>query len=305
VIDSDHVLLVDHRDAGLWLPSGGHVEPGEHPRATVARELREELGFAAEHAIDAPLMVTCSTTVGLSAGHTDVSLWYVVRRCRDRALDVDEGESRSVRWFPFADVPLDRSDPNLGRFLAKLQREHRPDRRGVDWRSTPRQGRGLSDEPRMERKTKPKNEAVAGAATPRKPTVKKKAPPTAAAAEPSASRLIDLRIRELEGWRGETLARMRMLILEADPDVTEEWKWSNPVWSHHGILCTGEAYKKAVKLTFARGASVPDPAKLFTSSLEGNVRRALDIAEGVTVDAAAFKALVKAAVAVNAATRKK
>lgn len=122
VIDAQHILLVDHRDAGLWLPSGGHVEPGEHPRATVERELREELGFAAEHAIDAPLMVTCSTTVGVSAGHTDVSLWYVVRRDRDRALDVDQGEFRAARWFPFADVPLERSDPNLGRFLAKLQR---------------------------------------------------------------------------------------------------------------------------------------------------------------------------------------
>ena len=115
-----------------------------------------------------------------------------------------------------------------------------------------------------------------------------------------ASQLIDERIRELGGWRGETLARMRALILEADPEITEEWKWSNPVWSHQGIVCTGEAYKKVVKLTFARGASVPDPSRLFNSSLEGNTRRAIDIHEGETVDARAFKALVKAAVAENA-----
>src|SRR5207302_10378045 len=115
----------------------------------------------------------------------------------------------------------------------------------------------------------------------------------------SASRLIDQRIRELGGWRGETLARMRALILEADPEVTEEWKWMNPVWSHHGIVCTGEAYKKVVKLTFARGAWIPDPARLFNSSLEGNMRRAIDIHEGETVDAGAFTALVQAAVHEN------
>ncbi len=114
-----------------------------------------------------------------------------------------------------------------------------------------------------------------------------------------ASELIDQRIRELEGWRGETLARMRALILQADPGMTEEWKWSNPVWSHHGIVCTGEAYKKVVKLTFAKGAGIPDPSRLFNSSLEGNTRRAIDIHEGETIDARAFKALVKAAVAAN------
>ena len=114
-----------------------------------------------------------------------------------------------------------------------------------------------------------------------------------------ASRLIDQRIRELEGWRGEALARMRALILAADPEIAEEWKWSVPVWSHHGIVCTGEAYKQAVKLTFARGASVPDPSRLFNSSLEGNTRRAIDIHEGEKVAAGAFKALVKAAVARN------
>jgi hypothetical protein len=121
----------------------------------------------------------------------------------------------------------------------------------------------------------------------------------------SPSRLIDQRIRELGGWRGETLARMRALILDADPEMTEEWKWDVPVWSHNGIVCTGEAYKKAVKLTFARGATVPDPSRLFNSSLEGNTRRAIDIAEGETVDARAFKALVKAAVARNAKPAKK
>jgi hypothetical protein len=114
-----------------------------------------------------------------------------------------------------------------------------------------------------------------------------------------ASRLIDERIRDLVGWHGETLARMRALILEADPEMTEEWKWSNPVWSHQGIVCTGESYKKVVKLTFARGAKVPDPSRLFNSSLEGNTRRAIDIHEGEKVAAGAFKALVKAAVAQN------
>ena len=121
-----------------------------------------------------------------------------------------------------------------------------------------------------------------------------------------ASRLIDQRIRDLGGWRGETLARMRALILEADPEMTEEWKWmGTPVWSHHGIVCTGEAYTKVVKLTFARGARIPDPSRLFNSSLEGNTRRAIDIHEGETVDAGAFKTLVKAAVAQNGPPAKK
>jgi hypothetical protein len=121
----------------------------------------------------------------------------------------------------------------------------------------------------------------------------------------AASRLIDERIRDLGGWRGETLARMRALIRKADPEVTEEWKWGGPVWSHDGIICTGEAYTKAVKLTFARGASVADPSGLFNSSLEGNTRRAIDIHEGDPIDAAAFQALVKAAVAVNGLPAKK
>ena len=122
----------------------------------------------------------------------------------------------------------------------------------------------------------------------------------------AASRLIDQRIRDLGGWRGQTLARMRALILEADPEMTEEWKWmGTPVWSRHGNVCTGEAYTKVVKLTFARGASIRDPSRLFNSSLEGTTRRAIDIHEGETVDARAFKALVKAAVTQNAALAKK
>jgi hypothetical protein len=115
----------------------------------------------------------------------------------------------------------------------------------------------------------------------------------------SASRLIDGRIAELGDWRSRTLAHVRALIKEADPDVVEAWKWNVPVWSHDGIICTGEAYKRAVKLTFAKGASLADPSGLFTSSLEGNVRRAVDLHEGERIDEAAFKALVRAAVALN------
>jgi hypothetical protein len=117
----------------------------------------------------------------------------------------------------------------------------------------------------------------------------------------TAAELISNRIEELGDWRGKTLARMRKLIQEADKDVVEEWKWGIPVWSHDGILCTGETYKKVVKLTFAKGASLQDPAGLFNSSLEGKVRRALDIHEGEMVDAAAFKGLVREAVVVNGA----
>jgi len=126
-----------------------------------------------------------------------------------------------------------------------------------------------------------------------------------ASAGSPASLLIDERIAELGGWRGATLARMRALVLEADPDMTEEWKWSNPVWSHDGIVCTGEAYTKVVKLTFAQGAKVPDPSRLFNSSLEGNTRRAIDIHEGEQVDTGAFKKLVRAAVARNGPASKK
>jgi hypothetical protein len=116
----------------------------------------------------------------------------------------------------------------------------------------------------------------------------------------SASTLIDKRIQELGDWRGETLAQVRKLIHDADPDIVEEWKWmGTPVWSHAGIVCTGESYKKVVKLTFAKGAALPDPAGLFNSSLEGNVRRAIDIHEGEKVNAAALKNLVRAAVALN------
>jgi hypothetical protein len=118
---------------------------------------------------------------------------------------------------------------------------------------------------------------------------------------PSASELIDGKIAELGDWRGETLTRMRKLIKDAEPDVVEEWKWrGTPVWSHDGIICTGESYKSIVKLTFAKGASLDDPAKLFNSSLDGNVRRAIDIHEGEEVEARAFKALIRAAVDLNA-----
>lgn len=113
--------------------------------------------------------------------------------------------------------------------------------------------------------------------------------------------LIDARIKELDDWRGKTLAQLRKLIKAADPDVVEEWKWNVPVWSHDGILCTGESYKSAVKLTFAKGAAVKDPKKLFNSSLEGNTRRAIDFKIGEKIDETAFKALIKAAVAVNKA----
>ncbi len=121
-----------------------------------------------------------------------------------------------------------------------------------------------------------------------------------------ASELISERIAELGDWRGETLGRMRELIAEADPDVVEEWKWmGTPVWSHDGIICTGESYKAVVKLTFLKGASLGDPAGLFNASLEGNARRAIDIREGEVVDATAFKALVREAVALNGAARAK
>lgn len=123
-------------------------------------------------------------------------------------------------------------------------------------------------------------------------------------AAPSPSRLIDQRIRELGGWRGDTLARMRGLIRAVDPSIEEEWKWNVPVWSRDGIICTGEAYKQVVKLTFAKGASLPDPACLFNASLEGNTRRAIDLREGERVNARAFRALVKAAVAENVRARR-
>ena len=137
-----------------------------------------------------------------------------------------------------------------------------------------------------------------------KPTAKATPPPgrsrkSGLATGHAASGLIDQRIRDLAGWRGETVARMRALILKADPRVTEEWKWNLPVWSHHGIICTGELYTKVVKLTFAHGAGLPDPARLFNSSLAGNTRRAIDIHEGEKLDARAFTALVRAAVVHN------
>jgi len=118
------------------------------------------------------------------------------------------------------------------------------------------------------------------------------------------SRLIDGRIAELSDWRGETLARLRALIRQADPDIVEEWKWRGvPVWEHDGIICTGETYKAAVKMTFAKGASLEDPAGLFNSSLDGNTRRAIDVHEGEEIDEAALKALIRAAVALNRSAR--
>ena len=121
-----------------------------------------------------------------------------------------------------------------------------------------------------------------------------------------AAELISNRIAELGDWRGKTLARMRKLIKQADPDVVEEWKWrGTPVWSHDGIICTGESYKKVVKLTFAKGASLKDPARLFNSSLDGNVRRAIDIQDGEEIDESAFKALIREAIALNSSGNSK
>jgi hypothetical protein len=127
----------------------------------------------------------------------------------------------------------------------------------------------------------------------------------------SASAMIDRRIRDLGDWRGKTLEKVRRVIMKADPDIVEEWKWAKatspgtPVWSHHGILCTGETYKNAVKMTFAKGAALDDPAGLFNSSLEGNTRRAIDFTEGEKINEKALKALVKAAVALNTSKSKK
>jgi hypothetical protein len=120
-----------------------------------------------------------------------------------------------------------------------------------------------------------------------------------------ASELISKTVAELADWRGKTLSRMRKLIKAADPGVVEEWKWAIPVWSHDGIVCTGETYKKVVKLTFAKGASLKDPARLFNSSLEGNIRRAIDIHEGEEVDESAFQALVRQAIALNSSAKSK
>jgi hypothetical protein len=131
--------------------------------------------------------------------------------------------------------------------------------------------------------------------------MKKSAPAT----NESPARLIDARIEELGDWRGRMLRRLRALIREADPDVVEEWKWAVPVWSHAGIICTGESYKRAVKLTFAKGATLEDPSGLFNSSLEGNTRRAIDFHEGDEIDEKAFKSLVRAAAKLNASAAKR
>ncbi len=153
---------------------------------------------------------------------------------------------------------------------------------------------------RATKTAKPKAARASSAAKVRKPAAKPRSAPTSGASGGSASRRIDQRIRELADWRGDTLARMRALILEAEPEMAEEWKWmGTPVWSRHGIVCTGESYAKVVKLTFACGAALADPAGLFNASLDGNKRRAIDIREGETVDARAFRALIQAAVALN------
>jgi hypothetical protein len=135
-------------------------------------------------------------------------------------------------------------------------------------------------------------------------TMKKKSSLKEGKGGDAPSRLIDTRIKELSDWRGETLARLRALIKQADPDVVEEWKWRGvPVWSHAGIICTGETYKNVVKMTFAKGASLADPSGLFNSSLEGNTRRAIDFHEGDKIDEKALKALIRAAVALNTSVR--
>jgi hypothetical protein len=139
--------------------------------------------------------------------------------------------------------------------------------------------------------------------TAKKPVVVPLKPRPASATPQTPSELIDQRILEVVGWRADTLARMRALIREAHPEVVEEWKWEVPVWSHDGIVCTGEVYQNVVKLTFAHGAAVPDPSNLFNSSLQGNTRRAIDIHEGDSIDAEAFKALFKAAAARNSAAK--
>jgi hypothetical protein len=138
---------------------------------------------------------------------------------------------------------------------------------------------------------------------PNAPATKRVVTKKASAPTEDAPRLIDQRIADLGDWRGETLARMRALIKAADPEVVEEWKWGVPVWSHAGILCTGEVYKKAVKLTFAKGAALKDPKRLFNSSLEDNTRLAIDLPEGARVDEAAFKALLREAVMHNVASK--
>ena len=152
--------------------------------------------------------------------------------------------------------------------------------------------------------SKPATEALSVVAKRATTTMKKGSGTNEAKAGDSPSRLIDARIKELGDWRGETLARVRILIKQADPEVVEEWKWRGvPVWSHAGIICTGETYKNVVKMTFAKGASLQDPSRLFNSSLEGNTRRAIDFHEGDKIDEKALKALIRAAVALNTSVR--
>ena len=135
VVDGEHVLLVDHKNARLWLPTGGHVEPGEHPRATATRELREELGLDLIDPLDAPLMLTSSETVGMTARHTDVSLWYVIAADRKVPMDFDAEEFYGIQWFHFDEAPLSRSDPHLDRFLRKLALANRSTRSRANTRA--------------------------------------------------------------------------------------------------------------------------------------------------------------------------
>lgn len=120
IVDDDYVLLVDHKNANLWLPSGGHVEPGEHPKETVVREAKEELQISADFISDHPIFITCTETVGLTAGHTDVSLWYVLRGNREEQLEYDQEEFNGIKWFQFDQIPFEKSDPHMSRFINKL-----------------------------------------------------------------------------------------------------------------------------------------------------------------------------------------
>jgi hypothetical protein len=161
------------------------------------------------------------------------------------------------------------------------------------------------------KKSKPQtNKSASQKSASQKPASQKPASQKPASQKPasqkSPSQLIDAKIKELDDWRGETLSRLRALVKEADPEVVEEWKWRGvPVWSHDGLICTGETYKSVVKMTFAKGAALKDPSRLFNSSLEGNVRRAIDVHEGDTIDEDALKALIRAAVALNRSKTKR
>jgi hypothetical protein len=156
------------------------------------------------------------------------------------------------------------------------------------------------------KKSKPQTNKSASQKAASQKAASQKAASQKPASQKSPSQLIDAKIKELDDWRGETLSRLRALVKEADPEVVEEWKWRGvPVWSHDGLICTGETYKSVVKMTFAKGAALKDPSRLFNSSLEGNVRRAIDVHEGDTINEDALKALIRAAVALNRSKTKR